>query len=92
VVDAYTLYNMRGLARVVQVRLTWQEWGLLDRAAATRQITLEQLIRDQLGFDQPAQLVERHSRQLSLLSTRMGEADGQSMDGVSGSDDPRHAR
>jgi hypothetical protein len=46
------------------VRLTWDEWDLLDRLAVIRRITIEELIRDELRLrpigTEPQRTRKRH--------------------------------
>jgi hypothetical protein len=42
---------MRGhLCHVAQVRFTGDEWDMLDRVAAVKQVAIEELIREELGL------------------------------------------
>jgi hypothetical protein len=55
-------------AYIVQVRLAWAEWDLLDRLAAGQRITIEELIRNELCLTpldaEPAPQPERRHLQI----------------------------
>jgi hypothetical protein len=53
---------MHCLHRVVPVRFTDEEWDLLDRLAAARQVTIEELIREDLRLAPLDARASRRSR------------------------------
>jgi hypothetical protein len=62
---------MQRFAHVVQLRLTRDEYEVLDQLAAGRQITIEDLLREHLGFAPPRtkERVSGRSRERHLSIT-----------------------
>jgi hypothetical protein len=62
---------MQRFAHVVQLRLTRDEHEVLDQLAAGRQITIEDLLREHLGFGPPRakERADERSRERHLSIT-----------------------
>lgn len=69
------LHDMRDLRFVAQVRFTFEEWDLLDRVAAAKRLTIEELIREDLRLrpleTRRSRPRRRASRHLRLVGSEM---------------------